>query len=65
MSDTIATQTPLRLSMPAEHADEVDLNSKEFYDFVALLKKKDIVVDPTVSVFEKIYTSKKGEASHT
>ncbi len=65
MSDTIATQTPLRLSMPAEHADEVDLNSKEFYDFVALLKKKDIVVDPTVSVFEKIYTSKKGEVSPT
>jgi hypothetical protein len=63
MTDTVATQTPLRLSMPADHPDAVDLNSKEFKDFVMLLKHENIVIDPTVSIFEGLYTAKQGEAS--
>jgi len=65
LSDTIDTRTPLRHIMPAKHGADLDLNSKEYIDFVNLLKSKDILVDLTVSIFEDMYISKKGEASPT
>jgi hypothetical protein len=51
--------------MPAKHGADLDLNSKEYIDFVTLLKSKDIVVDPTISIFENMYISKKGKLSPT
>ena len=38
LSDTIDTRTPLRHIMPAKHGADLDLNSKEYLDFVTLLK---------------------------
>ncbi len=64
MTDTVATQTSLRLTMPAMHADAIDLKGKDFQDFVAQLKSNNTIVDPTVSIFENIYTSNKGEVSN-
>lgn len=65
LSDTIDTRTPLRHTMPAVHGADLDLNSKEYLDFVDLLKSKDILVDPTVAIFENMYISQKGEPSPT
>lgn len=65
LSDTIDTRTPLRHTMPAKYGADLDLNSKEYTDFVSLLKSKDILVDLTVSIFEDMYISKKGEPSPT
>lgn len=65
LSDTIDTRTPLRHIMPAKHGADLDLNSKEYIDFVTLLKSKDILIDPTVAIFEDMYISKKGEQSPT
>ncbi|HAI41487.1 MAG TPA: amidohydrolase, partial [Maribacter sp.] len=65
MSDTIDTRTPLRFTMVANHGADVDLKSKEYLDFVSLLKSKDIVIDPTISLFENMFTSKKGVPSPT
>ena len=65
LSDTIDTRTPLRHTMPAKHGADLDLNSKEYIDFVNLLKAKDILVDPTVAIFEDMYVSQKGEPSPT
>lgn len=65
LSDTIDTRTPLRHIMPAKHGADLDLKSKEYIDFVSLLKSKNILVDLTVSIFEDMYISKKGEASPT
>jgi hypothetical protein len=65
LSDTIDTRTPLRHIMPAIHGADLDLNSKEYIDFVNLLKSKDILVDPTVAIFEDMYISKKGEPTPT
>ncbi len=65
LSDTIDTRTPLRHTMPAKHGADLDLNSKEYLDFVALLKSKDILVDPTVALFENAYVAQKGEPSPT
>lgn len=65
LSDTIDTRTPLRHTMPAQHGADLDLNSKEYQDFIQLLKSKDILVDPTVAIFENMYISQKGEPSPT
>lgn len=65
LSDTIDTRTPLRHTMPAKHGADLELNSKEYLDFVSLLKTKDILVDPTIAIFENMYISQKGEPSPT
>ncbi|MCB4800118.1 amidohydrolase family protein [Neotamlana laminarinivorans] len=65
LSDTIDTRTPLRHIMPAEHGAHLDLQSKEYIDFVNLLKEKNIVIDPTVALFEDMYVSRVGEVSPT
>ncbi|MTI38038.1 amidohydrolase [Fulvivirga lutimaris] len=61
LSDTIDTRTPLRFSMIGEHTHTLDLESKEFKDFVNLMKVNNIVSDPTVSIFEGMLSSKAGE----
>ncbi|MEQ9300265.1 MAG: amidohydrolase family protein [Cyclobacteriaceae bacterium] len=65
MSDTIDTRTPLRFTMVANHGAALDLTSDEYLDFVALLKAEDILVDPTVSIFENMFTAEKGVPSPT
>ncbi len=65
LGDTIDTRTPLRFTMVAKHGLNLDLKSDEYLDFVALLKGKDILVDPTVAIFENMFVSKKGEPSPT
>ncbi|WP_299316787.1 amidohydrolase family protein [uncultured Maribacter sp.] len=65
MSDTIDTRTPLRFTMVANHGVDIDLKSKEYLDFVSLLKSKDILVDPTMAIFENMFVSQKGEPSPT
>lgn len=59
--DTIDTRTPLRFSIPGERAASLDLESKEVTDFIALLKNKGIVVDPTLHAFEGLLTSRQGK----
>ncbi|MBT34439.1 MAG: amidohydrolase [Thalassobius sp.] len=61
MSDTIDTRTPLRFSMIGEQAANINIKGKEFQGFVKLLKEKNIVLDPTVSIFEGMLTTKAGE----
>jgi len=65
LSDTIDTRTPLRHTMPAQHGADLDLDSQEYQDFVKLLKSKDILIDPTISIFENMYIARKGEPSPT
>nr|WP_299073740.1 amidohydrolase family protein [uncultured Allomuricauda sp.] len=65
LSDTIDTRTPLRFTMVAQHGANLDLTSKEYLDFVDLLKKNDILIDPTISIFENMFVSQKGQPSPT
>lgn len=46
------THTMKRLTVPAERGGEFDLQAPEVKAFIAELKAKDIVVDPTLGVFE-------------
>ncbi|MEP1094049.1 MAG: amidohydrolase family protein, partial [Cyclobacteriaceae bacterium] len=61
LSDTIDTRTPLRFSMIGKHTHQLDLTSEAFTSFVSLLKRTNTVVDPTVSIFEGMLSSKAGE----
>lgn len=52
MPDTMnKTQTPLRLTAAMERAATIDLQSQAVKEFIALLKERDIVCDPTLVIF--------------
>ena len=61
-ADTVAkTNTPVRFMAVAKHARDLDLSSPQVRDFIALLKQRGTVVDPTLVVFENMFTGWKGE----
>ena len=55
------TRTPLRFSLVAEKAGEMDFDSEPVVEFIALLKDKGVVVDPTVSIFDSMFRHRSGE----
>jgi imidazolonepropionase-like amidohydrolase len=59
--DRIDTRSRGRFTIPAERAAGIDLNGPAFEDFVQLLKKNNIVIDPTLCVFEKLFTARDGQ----
>jgi len=58
--ENIDTRTPARFTAVAERAAGLDLDSEPVNQFVALLKERNIVVDPTVTVFETLFTAPPG-----
>ena len=58
------TRTPARFIAVAENAAGLDLDSKRVNDFLELLKERKTVLDPTVNVFEGLFTDRPGEPSH-
>ncbi|HET9326141.1 MAG TPA: amidohydrolase family protein [Candidatus Eisenbacteria bacterium] len=46
------SRTLERFYLIADHANELDLDSKRVEDFIALLKQRGTVVDPTLAVFQ-------------
>ena len=65
MSDTIDTRTPLRFTMVANHGAKIDLSSPEYLTFVKQLKAHQILIDPTLSIFENMFVATKGMPSPT
>ena len=57
------TRTPARFMKVAEKAGSLDLDSAEVRDFIALLKARDVVVDPTVSIFDRMFRHRAGEVA--
>jgi imidazolonepropionase-like amidohydrolase len=54
------TRTPLRFTAVAEHGAELDLESPKVKSFLELLKERQVVLDPTVNVFESLFTDRRG-----
>jgi imidazolonepropionase-like amidohydrolase len=46
-----------------KRAADIDLKSDEVQSFIATLRRKNIVVDPTLSIFEGMFTSRAGVMS--
>jgi hypothetical protein len=59
--DTIDTRSPNRFRIPAQKTASLDLNSTAFKNFIQLLKDKNIAVDPTLGVFESLFTARDGK----
>lgn len=55
------TRTPLRFTAVAEHGAELDLKSDRVNSFLELLKQRKVVLDPTVNIFESLFTDRRGE----
>ncbi len=58
--DVTETRTPARFTEPGKRAASLDLDSAEVRDFIALLKSRHVVVDPTLSTFESTYRARPG-----
>lgn len=56
------TNSMKRFTVVGERAGELDLNSPEVRDFVAKLKARDIVIDPTLATFEGMFTAEPRKA---
>jgi hypothetical protein len=52
VDDKTDTRTLVRFYLPAEKVADMDFDSKPYQDFIAMLAKKQIVIDPTLSTFE-------------
>ncbi len=59
------TQTMARLTLPAEKAGDLDLDSTAVRDFIALLLEHHTVIDSTLGVFEADLTDRPGTISST
>jgi len=55
------TRTPLRFSLVAEKAGGMDLDAPAVTDFIALLKDRQVVIDPTVAIFDSMFRHRSGE----
>lgn len=61
--DVKDTRTPQRFIAVAERAATLDLNSERVRSFVRLLKDHNVVLDPTLTVFEGLFTDRPGKIS--
>ena len=62
-SETDDTRTPLRFTLIAEEAHQLDLDSESVGSFLSLLKSRDVTIDPTVAIFDNMLRHRSGELS--
>ena len=60
LGDTLDTRTPVRFIAVAQHGSQLDLKADSVQEFITLLKENDVVVDPTVAIFEQMFTARPG-----
>jgi imidazolonepropionase-like amidohydrolase len=60
LGDTLDTRTPVRFIAVAQHGSELDLKADSVQEFIALLKENDVVVDPTIAIFESMFNARPG-----
>lgn len=61
LDDVKDTRTPVRFTSVADRAATVDLRDPRVRALVQLLKERKTVVDPTVNVFEAMFTDRPGQ----
>ncbi len=61
MPDVKETRTPARFTAVAERGAALDLRSEEVKKFIALLRQHKTVIDPTLNIFENLFTARRGE----
>ncbi|HEX7956083.1 MAG TPA: amidohydrolase family protein, partial [Pyrinomonadaceae bacterium] len=61
--DVKDTRTPARFNAVADRAATIDLTSEPVRAFVKLLKERGTVVDPTLNIFEGMFTDRPGKVA--
>jgi hypothetical protein len=64
LGDTLDTRSMGRFTKVAERAGRIDIEGEQVKQFVSLLKEKNIVVDPTVGIFEQMFANKPGKLAN-
>jgi hypothetical protein len=64
LGDTLDTRSMGRFTKVAERAGRIDIEGEQAKQFVSLLKEKNIVVDPTVGIFEQMFANKPGKLAN-
>jgi imidazolonepropionase-like amidohydrolase len=60
LGDTLDTRTPLRFTAVGQHGALLDLGADSVQRFVRLLKERNVLLDPTLNVFENLFVARKG-----
>lgn len=60
MPDVGDTRTPIRYLAVAEHAADLDLTSNQVRSFMTLLRERNTVIDPSLSLYETRLTARPG-----
>ena len=55
------TRTPVRFTLVADQAGNLDLDSKPVTDFIELLRSRGTVIDSTVTIFDSMFRHRSGE----
>jgi imidazolonepropionase-like amidohydrolase len=63
MPDVKETRTPARFIEPGKRGADLNLDSQQVNDFVALLKQHHTVIDPTMGVWEGTYLDRPGQVA--
>ena len=63
--DVQDTRSKDRYTITAEKLQDLRLDSPEFTDFVRLLQARHVVLDPTLSVFQDLYSGAPGRCAHS
>lgn len=64
MGDTLDTRSMGRFIKVGERAKDIDLKSANARQFIQLLKSKNIVVDPTMAIFESMFVNDEGKLAN-
>jgi imidazolonepropionase-like amidohydrolase len=63
MPDVTDTRTPARFTEVGKRAADLDFNADETRAFIAKLRDRKIVIDPTIAIFENMFTARAGTMS--
>ena len=63
-AEELDTRNPTRFMVPGEQGGNIDLDSKEVKDFIALMVENDVSHDPTASIFMDMFLNEPGKVSH-
>jgi hypothetical protein len=61
LGDTIDTRAMKRFSAVAKRANQIDPGGADVRRFVTLLKERNTVIDPTIAIFEGMFTNEPGK----
>ncbi|MCG8417634.1 MAG: amidohydrolase family protein [Proteobacteria bacterium] len=59
------TRTPARFTSIGDHGADLDLESGPVAAFIRLLVRRNVVVDPTIAIFENMFEARPGQMSPT